>query len=92
MPKPDTTDDLQTSSNLKRIDDLEGFRKEFDGEGFYAKVTTAIQKSKDVEGEIKKVAWQTAREKIVWILLGGVGIILTDLILRAIPHILNSFK
>lgn len=89
MPKPDITDDFQTSSNLKRIDDLEGFRKEFEGEGFYAKVTTAIQKSKDVEREIKKVAWQTVREKIVWIILGGLGLVFIDVLIRIIPHLIK---
>lgn len=83
-----TGDDLQAEGNLKRIDDLEIFRKQFEGKEFYAKVAEAIKESRIVEGEIKRVAWATIREKIIWILLGGIGIMLTDLIVRAIPHLL----
>ena len=82
-------DDLQASGNLKRIDDLETFRKDFEGTEFYTKVADAIQKSKLVEDEIKKVAWKTVREKILWIILGGVGVIFTDLLLRAIPNLIS---
>ena len=95
MPNPRTTldtDDLQTGSNLKRIDDLESFRKEFEGKAFYTKVAESIKESKLVEDEVKKVAWQTIREKIIWIILGGLGVIFIDLILRAIPSILSSFS
>lgn len=93
MPNPRSQpaeDDLQADKNLRRIDDLENFRKEFEGEKLYEKIADAVKKSKTVEQEIKKVAWSTIREKIIWIILGGVGIILTDLIIRAIPHILAS--
>ena len=83
------TDDLQSSGNLKRIDELEAFRKEFEGEKLYEKIADAIKKSKTVEEEVKKVAWATIREKIIWIILGGLGIILIDLIIKAIPHIIS---
>ena len=83
-------DDLNASSNVKRIDDLEAFRKEFEGEKLYEKIAVAIEKSKTVEGEIKKVVWVTIREKIVWIILGGLGVILIDLLLRAIPRLISK--
>lgn len=82
-------DDLQAEGNLKRINDLEVFRKEFEGTEFYAKVANAIKESRLVEAEVKRVAWGMVREKIVWILLGGIGIVLTDLVIRAVPHILS---
>lgn len=85
-----TDDDLNATSNIKRIDDLEAFLKEFEGEKLYEKIAAAIQKSKTVECEIKKIAWATIREKIVWIIIGGILVILTDLVIRAIPHIIAS--
>ena len=42
------TDDLQSSGNLKRIDELEAFRKEFEGEKLYEKIADAIKKSKTI--------------------------------------------
>ena len=95
MPNPRTqpeADDLHTSTNLKRIDDLEDFRKEYDGKAFDNKVLQSIKDSSHIKEEIKKVSWQTIREKIVWAVLGGAGIVLTDLLIRVIPHILASLK
>jgi hypothetical protein len=85
-------DDLNIAGNVKRIDDLEAFRKEFEGEKLYEKIADAIKKSKTVEDEVKKVAWTTIREKIVWTILGGVGVIFIDLLLRVIPHILAAIS
>lgn len=90
MTKPG--DDLQAEGNLKRIDDLETFRKEFEGKAFYAKIAEAIKESKLVENEIKRVSWIMIREKIIWIILGGVIVIFTDLLIRAIPHIISSIQ
>lgn len=84
------TNDLQASDNLKRINDLEDFKKNYEGQAFDDKVLASLIKDRNIEKEIKKIAWQTIREKIVWIIIGGVGIIFTDLILRAIPHIIKS--
>jgi len=89
---PRSTDDFDADAFTKKVDDLETFRKEFEGEKLYEKIGNAIQKSKVVESEIKKIAWTTIREKIVLIILGGVGIILADLIIRAIPNILKALS
>lgn len=89
----DTTqngNDLNTDANLKRIGDLESFKKEFEGKEFDKKVLSSLQDSSTIQKEIRNMAWQTIREKIVWIILGGLGLIITDLIIRAIPHILAS--
>lgn len=86
------TDDLQASANIKRIDDLESFKKDYEGEEFYKKVLTSIQKDRDIEKEIREIAWRTIREKIVWIILGGIGLIFIDLFLRIIPHLLKSIS
>lgn len=83
-------DDLQASANLKRIDELESFKKDYEGKAFDNKVLVSIQKDREIEAEIKKIAWCTIREKIIWIILGSVGVIFTDLLLRAIPHLLKS--
>lgn len=84
--------DLNNDASLKRIGDLESFKKEFEGKEFDKKVLASLQDSLQIQKEIRSVAWQTIREKIVWILLGGIGIIVTDLFIRAIPHILKSIS
>ena len=87
---PGSHDDLQADSNLKRIDALEGFRKDFEGEKFYERVMDSLKKSKEVDAEIKSIAWATIREKIVWVLLGGVALILIDILKDVIPHLISS--
>lgn len=84
------SDDLQSSNNLKRIDELETFKKEFEKD-FHTKIANAIKESRLVEAEIKCIAWATIREKIVWVILGGASIIFIDLIMRAIPSIFAFF-
>lgn len=73
------------------LDDLKKCVKGLEGTEFYQKIATAIKESKLVENEIKKVAWATVKDRIVWIILGGLGIIFTDLVLRAIPSLLSKF-
>lgn len=85
-------DDLQTTNNLKRIDDLEVFRKEFEGKEFDKKVLQSIQESHLLRAELEKIIWKTVKDKIIWIILGLFGIIITDLLLRAVPHILSLFS
>ncbi len=81
MPNPrPQSDDLEVTSNVKRIDDLEAFRKELDGEKFYSRVIDAIQKSKDVDAEIRKVVWCTVKDKLVWIILTLLAIIFWDVL------------
>ena len=93
MVEPKTQiDDLQTGTNLKRIDDLESFRKEFEGTEFYSKILKAIQESRSIEEEIKRISWKRIREKIIWLILGASSLILIDFIIRAIPHLLSFFK
>ena len=83
-------DDLQADANLKRLDGLEDFRKQYEGKAFEEKVANAIKDSRLVETEVKKIAWATIREKIIWIILGGLAVIFTDLIVRAIPNLLQA--
>lgn len=89
MTKIPPADDLNANANIKRVEDLEAFRKEFDGEKLYEKIADAIKKSKTVEDEIKKVAWTTIREKIVWIITGAIGLVLTDILSRVIPDLIK---
>lgn len=83
-------DDLHADKNLQRIDDLETFRKEFQGKEFDKKILDSIKDSHPIREELQSIIWQTFRNKITWIILGFVGLILTDLIIRAIPHILAT--
>lgn len=88
------TDDLQSSENLKRVENLEEFRKEYEGKAFEAKVAVAVKESKLVEAEIETVLWNTLKKKIVWIILTAIVIIFFDTLrewaiataLKFIPH------
>lgn len=82
--------DLNTEQNLKRIDDLETFRKEFEGKEFDKKVLLSMEESSKIQEEVKKLAWCAVKDKIIWILIGGALVIITDLVIRAIPNILKS--
>ena len=85
-------DDLHADANLKRIDDLEVFRKAFEGKEFDKKIAESIRDSNLVCDEIKKVTWRMIREKIVWIILGGLALIFIDLLNRAIPRLLSLLQ
>jgi len=70
MPPKNTQnngDDLQAESNLKRIDDLEEFRKEFEGKKFDEKICNSVKDSVPVQTEIKKLVWGVIKDKMVWI-------------------------
>ena len=81
--------DLNKDSFLGRVDKLEEFKVGFEGKEFDAKVLMSIKSSREIEQEIKCIAWKTIREKILWIIIGGAGLIFIDLLMRAIPHILH---
>ncbi|MFA5800259.1 MAG: hypothetical protein WC840_04850 [Candidatus Peribacteraceae bacterium] len=71
--------------------DLEAYarREDFEGAKFYEKVATAISKSRDVEQEIRKIVWETFRNKIWAFIIALVVLILTDLTIRALPLLMN---
>lgn len=85
-------DDLKNEQNLKRIDDLETFRSDYEGKNFDKKVLTSIKEYSELKEEIKNIAWVTFKEKIHWFLFGGIGVVIIDLFLRAIPHLITIFK
>ncbi len=88
-PQQPDRDDLKARENLKRIDDLEAFRKAFEGKEFDKKIAESIKDSNLVAEEIRTIAWRAVKDKILWVFLGGVGLIFLDLLLRAIPRILS---
>ena len=94
MPNPrgQISDDLKVDENLKRIDDLETFRKELEGKEFDKKVLQSILDSHSIREELAKIIWDTLKNKITWVILTFVGVILTDLLIRAIPHIIASVQ
>lgn len=87
---PPRNDDLQASNNLKRIDDLESFKNEFTGKAFDKKVLDSIKESHTIREELSLVVWQTVRNKIVWIILGALGLVLLDILIRLIPAIISK--
>lgn len=86
------TDEFSSRQFAKKMDALETFKKEFEGTQFYEKVADAIDKSKVVEEAISKIVWTTVKNRIVWIILGCLGVVLTDLVIRAIPNILSAIS
>ncbi len=93
MPKPqDQQNDFRPEDYTSRVESLEAFKDSFEGVHFYEKVADALSKSKDVEREVKKIAWETIKSKIVWLILGGLAIIFTDLILKAIPALISRLS
>lgn len=90
--KQNSEDDLQADKNLRRIDELEAFRKEFQGKEFEKKVLEAVKESHPIREELKSITWETVKNKIVWIIIGGVSVIFIDLLIRAIPSILKAIS
>lgn len=91
MAKGDKNEnDFDAENYTKRVEGLEAFKAEFEGKEFDKKVASSIEDSRLVEEKIKKIVWDTIKSKITWIIWGGVGIVLTDLLIRAIPSILKS--
>lgn len=80
---PPQINDLRASDNLKRIDDLEIFRKGFEGKSFDAKVCEAIKDSVSLQNEIKALIWGVVREKIFWI-IGTIAVLLFTSFLTAL--------
>jgi len=85
-------DDLKADENLKRIDDLESFRKELEGKEFDKKVAISIEDSTLIQEKIKKLVWETLKNKITWVILGAVGLVLIDCLRIAITNIPQWFK
>ena len=89
MTRQNTENDLRASDNVKRIDDLEVFRKEFDGKGFDSKVLQSIRESHLIREELAIIIWQTLKNKIIWIIIGALGVIFIDVMVRVIPHLFS---
>jgi len=80
-------DDLNVGGNLQRIDDLEIFREGLEGKALDEKICKAIEDSTHIQENIAKIVWKTIREKIVWIILTMIGLLLWD----AIKDLMESF-
>lgn len=83
-------EDFDISGVATRLDNIEQFKKEYDGKNFDKKVLDSINESVLIQDKIKGIAWLSIRQKIVWIILGGVSIIFLDLVLRVIPRFFES--
>ncbi len=91
MTRPTGSNDFDAEAYTKKVDDLEVFRKEFEGKAFDEKVIKSLQDSHPLREELGKIVWSTFRNKITWVIIGGISIVFIDLILRAIPSILSFF-
>ena len=89
-PSSQEIDDLQAEANLKRIDDLEIFRKEFEGKEFDKKVLGSIKESHLIREELGKITWLAVKNKLIWVISTALGLILIDLFLRAIPSLISK--
>lgn len=83
MPTPRPNDDLQADSNLQRIDDLETFRKSFEGKEFDSKVCSAIKDSVPLQAEVKALIWGVIKDKLFWV-LGTIAVLLFTSFLTSI--------
>lgn len=93
MPKPQgQLDDLQAGENLKRIDDLEVFRKGFEGKEFDNKVAQAIKDSKSIDIEIERVVWNVLKSKVHWFILSALLLVFFDALkawaISALAHVI----
>lgn len=77
--------DFDKEAYTNRVTTLEQFKEDYE-KNFDSKVLSAIKKDREIEGEIKSISWKMIREKIIWIILGGVGIIFIDVLIRVIPN------
>ena len=69
MSKPEEKDDLNALDNIKRVENLEAFRKEFEGKEFDKKIIAAIEESSTLQKKIKSLIWETFKDKIVWVII-----------------------
>lgn len=68
-------DDLKAEQNIKRIDDLESFRNEFEGKNFDKKVLDSLRDYSEIRNEVKKLVWETIKDKSILIFIGALSII-----------------
>lgn len=59
----------------KKVKDIEEFKKQISDI-----ILKDIKDSRSIESEIKKIVWKTIKTKIIWIILGGFGLIFTNLV------------
>lgn len=52
--------------------------EELHGKKLDEKICKAIEDSTHIQGKIKKIVWETIREKILWILLTLIALLLWD--------------
>ena len=81
--------DFNPEDYVDRVGELEKFKEEFSGKNFDKKVCESIAESTAIQEKIEGIIGKTFKNKIVWFILGGLGVIFADLILRAIPSILG---
>jgi len=72
-----------------QIEGFDKFKKEYEGVNFYHKVKDALCESKLVEDKVKAIVWEVIKSKLLWIILTAVGLIITDMFLRAVPSLMK---
>lgn len=79
--------DFDAASHIKRVDELEAFKKEYEGKAFEDKVLKSIQDSKPISKEISSIIWETIKSKIIWIIATCLVLIATNFIISAMDEI-----
>lgn len=88
--KQSETGDFKASEYASRVEDLEAFRQELEGTKLYSKIVDAICESTSIQNKIKEIAWQSFKDKILWFILGAVGLVAIDIFKDWIIHFLQT--
>lgn len=82
--------DFRPDEYATKFENVEKFIDDLSGKNFDKKVCEAIKDTTSVEEQIKRVVWKTIKDKIIWIILGGLGLITLQIIYNFIPAIINK--
>lgn len=77
--------DFKPDEYATKFENVEKFIDDFSGKNFDKKICEAIKDTKSVEEEIKKIVWKTVKDKIIWIILGAIGLLIIQIVINLIP-------
>lgn len=79
--------DFKPDEYATKFENVEKFIDDFSGKNFDKKVCEAIKDATGIQETIKDLVWKTIKDKIVWIILGAIGLLALQIIINLIPAI-----
>jgi hypothetical protein len=79
--------DFKPDEYATKFENVEKFIDDFSGKNFDKKVCEAIKDAIGIQETIKEIVWKTIKDKIVWIILGAIGLLALQVIISLIPAI-----